>query len=327
MSNEVVKRACKLFSKKKQSNGPKSGLNYQPKRIKTGGRVKFWALPANQLQFMDNLFTKLNLITMEDMLSLSKKTIVENGGKKLLYNCYNGNLIHLFTSLYPYYPWPFTSHLPSSVLSHRTSNIKENNLKEQERIKRYFMTEEEFHRERVQKLIRKYKINEKKDFYRASLHFDRFLNSIQITYPEEQWSLPSSSRKSNQRILFASLSSYFSQFFLIENYRHPLSLYSANSNHNINNTKIKEEEVIKEKMEFDIFIPEMNIAFEYQGEQHYSDFPFGFGYSESYFLRDQLKRKYAKENNIKLVIIPYWFDHSFFSLFSTMQSLSHLFIR
>lgn len=67
------------------------------------------------------------------------------------------------------------------------------------------------------------------------------------------------------------------------------------------------------KLRFDAYDKEHNIAFEFQGGQHY--FPVDFaGKGEEWAIkqlkinkyRDEIKRKYCKENNIQLIEIPYW---------------------
>ena len=68
----------------------------------------------------------------------------------------------------------------------------------------------------------------------------------------------------------------------------------------------------KRALRFDAFNQEHNIAFEYNGEQHF--FPVGFGASEKTAQynfercqkRDNDKRKYCDEHGIVLVEIPYW---------------------
>lgn len=66
-------------------------------------------------------------------------------------------------------------------------------------------------------------------------------------------------------------------------------------------------------LRFDGYDKDHNIAFEYQGQQHY--YPVDFsgkndGSAEESFklnvIRDNIKREYCKKNNIKLVEIPYW---------------------
>lgn len=57
------------------------------------------------------------------------------------------------------------------------------------------------------------------------------------------------------------------------------------------------------KLRFDFYFPEYNICLEYQGIQHY-DSTNKF-YSDEGQERDNIKRDYCKNNNIKLIEIPY----------------------
>ena len=59
---------------------------------------------------------------------------------------------------------------------------------------------------------------------------------------------------------------------------------------------------------FDIFIPSLNVAIEYDGEQHFKPIKH-FGGEEGFNKtkeRDMVKNNYCKENNIKLLRIPYY---------------------
>ena len=68
---------------------------------------------------------------------------------------------------------------------------------------------------------------------------------------------------------------------------------------------------------FDFYIPDLNICIEYDGEQHFEPVDFGGKgkeYAEKRFKaqqkRDNIKTEYCKNNNIKLIRIPYWeFDN------------------
>ena len=66
------------------------------------------------------------------------------------------------------------------------------------------------------------------------------------------------------------------------------------------------------KLSYDFFIPSDNILIEYNGIQHY-EYVKRFGSEERFINQqehDRRKREYAKQNNIKLVEIPYWeFDN------------------
>lgn len=69
----------------------------------------------------------------------------------------------------------------------------------------------------------------------------------------------------------------------------------------------------KNPLRFDAFDIENNIAFEFQGRQHYEPVNFG-GVDDNIALieykknkiRDEIKRTYCKNNNIFLLTIPYW---------------------
>ena len=60
---------------------------------------------------------------------------------------------------------------------------------------------------------------------------------------------------------------------------------------------------------FDFYIPSLNICIEYDGEQHYLKNCFGDKDGKALLetqKRDEIKTQYCKENNIKLIRIPYW---------------------
>ena len=66
-------------------------------------------------------------------------------------------------------------------------------------------------------------------------------------------------------------------------------------------------------MRFDIYCPDYNLAIEYQGKQHYEPVDFagkGDEWAKYQFKvgqqRDNIKRQYCQQNNIKLIEIPYW---------------------
>ena len=59
------------------------------------------------------------------------------------------------------------------------------------------------------------------------------------------------------------------------------------------------------KYRFDFFIPSLNLAIEYQGEQHYRDNNFFKERLEVIQKRDTIKRKYCQDNGIELLEIKY----------------------
>ena len=62
-------------------------------------------------------------------------------------------------------------------------------------------------------------------------------------------------------------------------------------------------------MQLDVFIPSKNLAFEYQGQQHFEDVGI-FGPSRVYQQRDDEKRALCAANNIKLIEVPYWWNRT-----------------
>ena len=100
------------------------------------------------------------------------------------------------------------------------------------------------------------------------------------------------------------------------------NLNIKNSPKDLNNNNIINEikEMNRKNMEFDIFIPSHNLAFEYQGEQHFDDIPSAFSNIELYRDRDFLKVFLTSKLSIKLIVIPFWWDHSFSSLLSSLRS-------
>jgi hypothetical protein len=70
--------------------------------------------------------------------------------------------------------------------------------------------------------------------------------------------------------------------------------------------------------EFDIFLPALALAFEYQGEPHYLSVGM-FGSHTNRKKTDQFKKEKTKEYGITLIEIPYWWDRSVESLVATIQ--------
>jgi len=107
-----------------------------------------------------------------------------------------------------------------------------------------------------------------------------------------------------QQVLYKMVSDVlFPEEIVLMNYRHP-QLRFANSGYS---------------MELDIFVPSVNLAFEYHGEQHYHwDFRYG-----SPLIRQQndfQKKNACKEREITLVEIPYWWEQTVKSLVATVRN-------
>ena len=71
-------------------------------------------------------------------------------------------------------------------------------------------------------------------------------------------------------------------------------------------------------MELDIFAPQLSLAIEYQGEQHYKNL-YPFGELTQISLRDEEKRRACVRAGITLIEIPYWWNFEKDSLSATIQ--------
>lgn len=89
-------------------------------------------------------------------------------------------------------------------------------------------------------------------------------------------------------------------------------------------------ESIGAQLRFDIYLPTLNLAIEYDGEQHYFPIDWG-GKGESWALEqlektkqyDHFKNKYCQDNNINLLRIPYWEKENIKSIITNkIQELS-----
>jgi len=165
-------------------------------------------------------------------------------------------------------------------------------------------------------------ITNKEDWYRVSRvqishlggqHliqlYGNLRNALSFGFPEENWDLEQFSiqgKKSVQRLLSVMVSQLLPSATVFEDYQHPLLYW---------------EESSKNKMQFDIWVPQFNLAIEYQGEQHFHDLHKAFGpggISSLYSEKDNFKKQKASENRVKFLTIPYWWDGTQQSLAATL---------
>ena len=240
----------------------------------------FWKDKNNQKQFLDNLAIKLNIKSYKDWNTISRKDIVQQGGARIFeefpsfYDCLKYH--------YPDENWD---------ASERNS-IPKNYWDSDENIKSFLL-----------KVKQIYELKTNEDWYRIStrqihsiggeylLRKYSLYDLVSKVFPDEIWEkgkFIGKNKRSGQRILFLIVKKLFPDDEIIEEYLHKeLSRISGFS------------------IEFDVFIVNKNIAFEFQGEHHYQDTP-SFGSIEMFLNRDNEKNKLAKEAGIKLIEIPHW---------------------
>jgi len=143
---------------------------------------------------------------------------------------------------------------------------------------------------------------------------DLFFKMLKVTFPEEQWDwtlFSRRSKKSRQWWLIKKIEEIFPNEVINEDYK--IKWYAGGK---------------KRMMELDVFLPALNVAFEYQGEQHYHDLTkAGFLPLELRKSLDMEKSSMCPKLGIKLISIPYWWDNKVNSLKATIlkehPELSH----
>ena len=88
---------------------------------------------------------------------------------------------------------------------------------------------------------------------------------------------------------------------MIEDYQHPDLRFDSGT-----------------KMQLDIYVQDLHLAFEYQGQHHYHNL-YSFGPQDDSSYRDEQKRKACSERGITLIEVPYWLDFHQHSLAGTIK--------
>ena len=253
-----------------------------------------------QLDYLQRIKNKLNIKTYEDWYNINTNDIIRAGGRKIM-NKYKGSIPRMLISVYPEYNWNFFK-----------SDCK----------KKVLLNNSFYFNELVNSIRKMGNVQRPADWLRISdrliysvysktlISSRRLMDHLREQYPDQfppalfgLSSNPKSKdlRKAVQRHLFSTVSSLCKQHHIIEDYQFP-SIHSA-------------------YLQFDIFLPGLNIAIEYQGEQHYHDLPSNFAFSDLYARKDAEKREYARQKKIFLFIVPYWWDRSPNSIAYILNSL------
>ena len=257
----------------------------------------FWSSLDNQRAFLSQLALQLNVHSLDDWYKVDYNIVYSSKGGKSFLRLYNGNFFKGLTSVYPDHQWDIFRSSSSRKINH--------------------VQLADF----MRKLMTTFDIRRKDDFYRVSkrmvatllkegksvLASIGFHHLLLHCFPAEDWSfheMKKRSKKAVQRWLMICLKKQLGgEIHFLEDYEHPLISFSSGS-----------------LIELDLFIPSLNIAFEYNGEQHYDDIPSAFNPIELNRDRDLQKVNLCLENRIQLLIIPYWWDLSPSSLSSFLLS-------
>ena len=359
-SNDMKKLVQNLYVKYpwRLIDNQKKQKNLKIRKVKLSEKDLKTKLKEEHGRIMDQLFIKFKLNTLSDWLLVSKTRIENSGGTSMLL-LYRGNLIQLLQNIYPNYPWLFSissTQFPTFYFKSRYFQLSIENQREfmdHLFIKLNFQTLDnwfdislkvikknggkgllklyqndkkillqtlypnylwDFNSYRysftphIIEWIIKYNITQKKDWYRLRQDFGlrsfELYETLCVFYTTEKWKKSDfqiTSKRTTQRLLFSFTQMIYPQLLIFEDYYHPH---------------------LNESFQciLDVFIPALQLALEYQGEQHYDDIPGAFGPIEVRQGRDVDKEKMAKDHSIKIIYIPYWWDHSLSSLQSSLLS-------
>ena len=252
---------------------------------------EYWNDEENVKKFLENLQIKLQLTSFEDWNSLSKKRLINHGGGGLLniYSMYDIKCI-AFPEGKSYFSKPVKSALYWDNLENIENFIKE--LKE----KYNLQSSDDWKR-----------ISKRQIIENGGWGFLKKYAKEKISKEDKNLDFPlldnGSRGRTSQRWLFLQVQKLFPGEEIVEDYFH---------------SEISRETGFP--VQFDIFLLERQIAIEYHGKQHYEDIPTFFAPLELYVERDKEKEKLCSKYNINLIVIPYWWNNTDFSLKNAIQS-------
>ena len=260
----------------------------QPSQFKFTG---YWKNEKNVKNFLNDLQVKLNLNTPEDWNSITKKQIEYHGGSAL-FHIYS--LFELKCIACPEGKSYFDLSPKPPGFWDENENIKTflNELKQ----KLNLQTPEDWNR------LSKAQIKAHGGLgLTLKLPLEKIVQFQNPEFNDMDLIECGKKKRSSQRWLFLQIQKLFPGEEIVEDYFH--SEISRESGFSV---------------QFDIFLINRNIAFEYHGKQHYEDIPSAFANVEMYTIRDKEKSQLCKKYGIDLVVVPYWWNNHLESLKSTL---------
>ena len=252
--------------------------------------TKYWEKESNIKEFLEKIKFELNFTSIEDWNLLTHDHIIEYGG---------GSLLHKYSM---FELKCFACPEGKSFFNEPKKPIG-------------FWDNDENVFNFLLQLKEKYNLISDNDWRRVSSNQIISIGGAQLLtkYSKEELfkklnpsiSLHGNSKlanRSSQRWLFLQIQKLFPGEEIVEDYFH--SEISRESGFSV---------------QFDVFLVQRKIAFEYHGAQHYEDIPSGFSPVELYKFRDAEKKTLCKKFGIQLIIIPHWWDNSLHSLSKTIE--------
>ena len=183
------------------------------------------------------------------------------------------------------------------------------NIFDRHRVTRNYWDKQENVLQFMEKIKSEFRIENDEDWYRISLiqikerggegllkrYSHRLLHLLETAYPDKDWNLEKSSRRdkrSVQRWLFLKVEELFEGYEIIEDFFYE-----------------KLDRSSCKALQFDLYIPRLDVAFEFQGIHHSKEIP-AFGSVDMYQARDREKQLLCEQHDITLVVIPHFWDLS-----------------
>eukprot|EP01114_Cavostelium_apophysatum_P008517 TRINITY_DN2104_c2_g1_i1.p1 TRINITY_DN2104_c2_g1~~TRINITY_DN2104_c2_g1_i1.p1 ORF type:complete len:621 (-),score=144.76 TRINITY_DN2104_c2_g1_i1:93-1955(-) len=252
-------------------------------------------------EFFDGLAIKLGLNSLEDWYQVKLSTIEQYGGGVFL--SHFPNYQTALQVLYPEFPWQV----------HRFQSVPSEYWSDPKNLRSFFDS-----------ISKDFQIKNLEDWYAVkkskvaklaagpfhSTHGKSLLQLLKAAYPEHPWVGEGDAE---------ATWNWYPSKVQIEIFNILSKLFPRDDAH-LDFDYYFGESSSAEKVEVDIAIPTLNLAFEYHGEQHYVESDF-FPHLSEQQIRDARKRKVLEQLGVALVEIPYWWDGTEKSLVATICSL------
>jgi hypothetical protein len=245
----------------------------------------YWKDKGNQRQFMDWIADSQGVTSQEDWYQLTGDLIQSLGGCRML-NLYNNSLYSALVSVYPEWQWhPWMFQAPPKYYWEVDGN--------QQKWVDWFTDKLNLHEHNSWNLVTRNDIKR--------------LGGGILTYYGN----------SMKRMLESLCPNLTIESKISEGQSHVGNvLKSILKTHIFINYKLQCED--REPIELDIYVPELELAFEYNGSVHYDPHYF-MGGSTDRGGRDHMKQLLCKERGITLISVPYWWNNSVDSLISSIK--------
>uniref|UniRef100_A0A6B2L7Z6 RAP domain-containing protein n=1 Tax=Arcella intermedia TaxID=1963864 RepID=A0A6B2L7Z6_9EUKA len=242
-------------------------------------------------------FFEDSLWTLKDLSTITKSRFIKYPGGNAILRCHRNSPHLIFQKAYPECMAKFGQRVFRGVWKNKQTN------------------------KLIQQAMKHYHIKETKDWYKLSVDqisklYGRRVSKMNVVrlldywFPEEEWEYSKFSevlnKRSCQRYLGLKLLELFKDEVIIQEYpiRTPNKLHI-----------------------FDFYIPGRKLIIEYQGELHYYAILNWVSWDELK-KKDEEKIRLCESHGLRLVCIPYWWDHSLSALHliinSKMQTITDM---